>query len=250
MGIGHVVGGGCRWIRFHEHNTPGEDRVTWRHNCVLAVISKHLTKWLRVVNTLAIGVPEQCFVAEGQARPLSSCEKHDVGLLNDGRDWELLIDLPESIGQTCQNWDGSHLHLPSDVCPSRHIPDLCFVSRSSKVLLLGPELTCPMEENISNWHSTKANKYSSLTEHGNPEWQFHHIPPIEVGAFGFVPPSFRAAMKSIGMPNNRIKSLVEEASHTARKCSYVLWCLRDVRDFVPFRYVSPSDNDLSHLEAI
>ena len=156
---------------------------------------------------------------------------------------EMLVDLPESVGQTCVNWDRSHVYLPSDVCPARQIPDLCFISRSSRVLLFGPELTCPLEENMSHWHTVKTSKYSSLSEHGNPEWQFHSIPPIEVGAFGFVPPSFRAAMRMIGMPNKRVKSLVEEVSHTARKCSYVLWCLRDIRDFVPFRYVHPSEND-------
>ena len=47
--LNHILAG-CKWVREFENKLPREDRYTWRHNNILAVLAKAIKEQIAVVN--------------------------------------------------------------------------------------------------------------------------------------------------------------------------------------------------------
>ena len=72
-----------------------------------------------------------------------------VGILHHASDWVLIADL------------NSNYCFPVHIAFTQLRPDITIFSNNlRKVILI--ELTCPCEENMESWHSTKINKYLAL----------------------------------------------------------------------------------------
>ena len=63
--------------------------------------------------------------------------------------WKMVADLTESY------------MFPGHIAVSALHPDIVIYSNTSKRVII-VELTCPCEENMESWHSTKLLKYSGL----------------------------------------------------------------------------------------
>ena len=87
------------------------------------------------------------FVKKGARVP---CKRTSpVGILHHASDWVLLEDL------------NSNYCFPVHIAFTQLRPDITIFSNSlGKVILI--ELTCPCEENVESWHSTKINKHLPL----------------------------------------------------------------------------------------
>ena len=73
-------------------------------------------------------------------------------------------------------------------------PDILLFSRSTKKVII-IELTCPCEENMSQWHEEKSQKYyplcCSIRSNG---WSVYFY-AIEVGTQGFCAESVRSCFR-------------------------------------------------------
>ena len=142
VGLGHIIGGYCKWIVNVERFTPGEDRITWRHNCVLSVISNFLLEFIRGINNSPrINVQTAIRFVRKEDQCLSASMKtksNTGGLLHNARDWQVFIDLPENVGMSPESYvAGRHLHLPPDIIPTSMFPDIVMISREANVCIIG-----------------------------------------------------------------------------------------------------------------
>ena len=89
------------------------------------------------------------FVREGEKKPKTAPRKDFLGILHSVSDWNLKFNL-----------DGM-LVAPVFLSVSTLRPDiLLLLSSAKKVIII--ELTCPCEENMSQWHEEKSQKYYPL----------------------------------------------------------------------------------------
>lgn len=136
------------------------------------------------------------------------------------------FDLPEL--RECGRWP------PVDMCSvsSGKVIDGFFFSRQAQVLVLGPEVTVPMEENVASWRQKKTEKYrDSLLRHVPRQWSPRLI-TVEVGARGYIPHFFRSALRDIGFSNKEITRLHDKCSYVARVSSLAIWLNRFNKEFV------------------
>jgi hypothetical protein len=241
--LSHILCG-CPWVNTVEMKFDRESRFKWRHDCIVSTLVTAIRKRVTKVNSLPRATskpPGIKFVRAGQSKATDSKDKakeqRHAGLLERGRDWKVLCDL---------SWErspGSSFVFPSHIATTSLKPDIIVYSPSSKFCIVGPELTAPMEENIASWKSKKLTKYSTeLTDNLEPDWNIH-ISTIEVGARGWIPPSFYTELRRVfGFSKRALKELADTCSHIARKCSYVIWINRFNKDFIPFPMVVESSN--------
>ncbi len=168
------------------------------------------------------------FVRAGSA-PRRGSSRQPSTWLEAARDWVCNFDLPEFQ-------EGKRTYsFPHDVCTPNLRVDGYIISRRDKVCVLGPELTSPMEENIEKWHGKKVTKYRNwFEEDGNKDWTVWQL-VLEVGARGWVPPSFAHQLRRLGFTKREASKLSSQVSMIARKCSYVIWLNRANKDFRPYR---------------
>ena len=95
-----------------------------------------------------------------------------LGILHSASDWNLEFDL-----------DGM-LVVPVFLAVSTLRPDILLFSRSTKKVII-TELTCPCEENMSQRHEEKSQKYYPLCCPIRPNGWSVYFYAIEVGARGF-----------------------------------------------------------------
>ena len=235
--LAHILCG-CPWVREVENKSGREDRYTWRHNCILAILAEAIKKKLSYINSLPpantkpVPVP---FVRAGEKKSVVSQQRQrraPTGLLSHARDWEADFDLPE------YRTNGSVFAFPYDVCATPLRIDAYLISRTSKICIAGPELTAPMEENIHFWNKTKRDKYQVLRFPETKGWCVHEL-ILEVGWRGFIPPSFRNALKKLNFDSGEIRHLENECSLMSQRCSYVIYLHRFNKMFLP-RRLQPS----------
>jgi len=239
--LNHTLAG-CQWVRAVENRTESGDRFTWRHNCLLREIAKAVADFITHINALPEPVASKgknvTFVKPGATTKSRRCKSRQrVGVLHCARDWIFDFDLPE--------WEKNGPYLfPHEVAVSSLRPDGVLVSRESKKCII-LELTSPLEENIQAWHSKKTEKYmSEIAAQCNPGWTIDVL-AVEVGAKGWIPPSFFRAFKKLGFPSARTTKLTDDCSILARKCSYLIWINRFNKQFEPWRICMSSSFDLS-----
>ena len=47
--LNHILAG-CSWVHSCENRVPGEDRYTWRHNCILLRIAQTMSECVQIIN--------------------------------------------------------------------------------------------------------------------------------------------------------------------------------------------------------
>ena len=226
----HILAG-CPWVFEIENKSRREDRYTWRHNCVLLVLARAIIAKIAVVNkrpekTKQICEP-QVFVKAG-SRPKTTKRQPAPSIIEKARDWTYNFDLPELHHGKCGG-----LTFPCDIVITKRRIDGYVLSRQKKICILGPEVTAPMDDNVYKWHKVKTEKYRLDTTEA-VGWTFHDC-SLEVGALGWIPPSNRPILKSLGFTSPEIKLISDDMTLIARRCSYVIYLNRFNKDFEPYR---------------
>jgi hypothetical protein len=232
----HVLAG-CPWVFEVESKMKIENRYLWRHNCVLMVLARAIIAKIAEVNTSpkkAEIKPSQLqsFVKAGQ-RPKIAKRPPAPSILDKARDWVYDFDLPEF-----HQGKGNALVFPYDVLITKMRIDGYIVSREKKICILGPEITSPMDDNVLKWHKFKTAKYrENVSDAEARGWTFYDC-SLETGALGWIPPSNRGILKSLGFTNAEVRSISNDMQLIARRCSYVMYLNRFTKDFQHFR-ISP-----------
>ena len=88
------------------------------------------------------------------------------------------------------------------------------------------ELTCPCEENMSQWHEEKSQKYyplrCSIRSNG---WSVYFY-SIEVRARSFCAESVRSCLRSLGFNNRLCRKTLQTLSSVSLRCSFNIWLCR------------------------
>ena len=213
-----------------------QGRYTWRHNCVLSTIKRHLMAfWRSPLTQKAISERQKLFsrplihfVPAGTVPTSSSPSdmrrpfRFSKGLLLNSNDWEYLFDL-----------ESSPLVFPSEVAVTRQRPDIVIFSRSQKVVIL-IELTVPLEDRVAASHARKEVRYSSLVEECTANGWFTSCFAVEVGCLGYVSPSLLHCLDHLGIPSSTSRKLRNECSRVAMRCSYLLFLRRHINQWSNF----------------
>ena len=92
---------------------------------------------------------------------------------------------------------------------------------TKKVIII--ELTCPCEENMSQWHEERSQKYyppcCSIRSNG---WSVY-FNAIEVGAWGFCAESVRSCLRSLSFSNKLCRKTLKTLSFVSLKCAFEIW---------------------------
>ena len=92
----------------------------------------------------------------------------------------------------------------------------------------------------------KTDKYvTDIASCAEPGWTIIVI-AFEVGAKGWIPPSFNRCFKRLGFPSGRVRALANVCQHVALKCSYLIWINRFDKSFLPWRIGLSDHQDFSH----
>ena len=201
--IPHILGA-CKF-------SLGQGRFTFRHDSVLTSlvsILKSFLKDLKPANSKKVNKVH--FIKAGEKPKL---KQTPTGILHLASDWVLLSDL------------SGNLVFPCQIALTELRPDIVLYSKSSKrVVIL--ELTCPCEENMASWHSTKIGKYSNLIHTiRNNKWYVDFF-AVEVGARGYSSHSLKNAFKNFGLTNKTISGAVKNLGRIAMECLFCIWLHR------------------------
>ena len=128
--------------------------------------------------------------------------------------------------------------LNSNYCFPVHIvftqlrSDITIFSNSwRKVILI--ELTCPCEETMESWHSTKVNKYLALKTVIKSNGWCVELFAVEVGARRYCSKSVLCCFKKLGFNNTRIRNTIKKLSESSMECSFCMWLARNNKHWSP-----------------
>ena len=196
-------------------------RWNYRHDRVLKVLLDGIEELLKKQKRTK-AVPRKSsisFVKPGQSSVRRTNKA--FGLLEKARDWVLLADIGD-----CK------LIFPSEIFCTSERPDIVLYSSNKKTVIL-IENTSGCEENQSENHGLKTDKYRDLVEaiRGNG-WVCHFF-AIEVGARGFNSTHVPFCLKSLGFPPKSVKSLLGKLSRASLEASYNIWLARNDKEWKP-----------------
>jgi hypothetical protein len=116
-------------------------------------------------------------------------------------------------------------HFPEDLLITEQRPDMIFVDRASKRLILA-ELTVPMESRLIASNQLKISKYESLVLNlKNFGWNVKFF-AVEVSTRGFISTSLAEFLHSIKFGKGKARSLKHSLSLQALECSRIIFCNR------------------------
>ena len=197
-----------------------QGRISFRHDSILKVITKALTKKIEAVEEivpLQNGVQRVNFVKPGQKTkkkkkpPLS-------GLLDTAKDWVVGMDTRQK-----------QVHFPPHIMVTSDRPDLVIYSNTTRNVII-IELTSPAEENIEKWRSIKTSKYEKLAENIREAGTWKPtVFTIEVGARGYVAKQTNYVWRKLGIAQKDSHQLTERISRVAMRCSHFLWICRNTK---------------------
>ena len=162
----------CRIISDKFPPQKNGSLASFRHDnvlCELVVILKNFLSSYKPNKSSVINFIN--FVKEGKKTKTAPC-KGFLGILHSASDWILEFDL------------GGMLVVMVFLAVSPVRPDILPFSRSTKKVII-TELTCPCEENMSQQHEEKSQKYYPLCCPIRPNGWSVYFYAIEVGARGF-----------------------------------------------------------------
>lgn len=123
-----------------------QGRFTFRHDSVLQELLSNLKEFRsNIAPSSGKNFQRIPFVKAGTRT--SGKRSKPTGLLHLADDWVILSDLSDGFV------------FPGHIAITALRPDMVIYSNCSKIVIL-IELTCPCEENMVSWHSTKLSKYS------------------------------------------------------------------------------------------
>jgi len=251
---------GCPWVHQVEHRLPTGSRYTFRHNQILRAIARELAAFADKVNASPVcsepaatgpasdrqPLIEFCKRNKRRRRRPAKVDKNRGWLWGPSRDWQCAFHLSE--------WglrEDKAYSFPADVCVTDLCPDGYVISRSAKRIVI-VELTSPWEEKLAHWHKVKSDKYDIgiCKDAAAAGWDVFKL-VLEVGARGFVPPSFGTDLRKVGMEWPQIKSLQSAVTDAARKASFVIFINRFNQKFLPwgpaFQSVPPPPQEDAHF---
>ena len=174
--------------------------------CELVVILKNFLSSYKPINHVINFIN---FVRE-EKKTKKAPRKGFLGVLHSACKWNLEFDL-----------DGM-LVVPVFLAVSTLGPDILLFSRSTKKVIF-IELTCPCEENMSQWHEEKSQKYyplcCSIRSNG---WSVYFY-ATEVGARSFCAESVRSCLRSLGFNNRLSRKTWQTLSSVSLRCSFEIW---------------------------
>ena len=192
-----------------------EGRFTFRHDSVLREIIMAIKDFLSTYKPVKAS-PQGFikFVKQG-IKPVKSSKKVHTGILHSASDWKLRFD-----------YGDDKLVVPSFLTITTLRPDiLLFSAITKKVVII--ELTCPCEENMSQWHLDKTEKYHSLCSSIRSNGWAVYFFSVEVGARGFCADSVKNCLFSLGFNSKNRKKILKTLSSTSLKCSFEIWLSRN-----------------------
>ena len=206
--VAHILGA-CRLAL-------SQGRYTYRHDKVLREFIKAIKSFLSSYKPSKSSTLKFIkFVKEGQK---SKSRKGFSGILHSAADWNLRFDLDEP------------LVIPSFLSVSSLRPDILLFSCSTRMVII-IELTCPCEENMSQWHEEKSQKYHSLcTSIRSNNWSVYFF-AIEVGARGFCAESVRSCLRGLGFSTKLSRNTLKALSSVSLKCSFEIWLCRNSKSW-------------------
>ena len=204
-------------------------RYNWRHHQTLKTITSGLMPFIDQSNerkycTQDTGYfPTIAFrTADGTAYRNTAIplpKKACTNILQKDKGWEFLV-----------YEEHKQIVFPPQIAETAKRPDITIHSERTKTVII-KELTVPVEENLSNAYARKKCKYQDLVaECENRGWCTHYF-PIKIGSRGFYNISLSKCLAALGVPYGKRKSIMDTASKTALRASYVIWLCRQNKSF-------------------
>ena len=204
-------------------------RYNWRHDQTLKTITSGLMTFIDLANERQYGTQDRDYIptiafrtADGTAyrNPAIPLQKNEcTNILQKANDWEVLMDE-----------EHKQIVFPPQIAETAKRPDIIIYSERTRTVII-IELTVPMEENLANAYARKKCKYQDLVaECENRGWCTHYF-PIEIGSRGFYNTSLSKCLAALGVPSGKRKTIMDTASKTALRASYVIWLCRQNKSF-------------------
>ena len=195
-----------------------QDRYTWRHDNVLAVIHKGLVgivnKPNRVHKRSNSKVSTLVFVKGGKKSTKVQKRSRSIFSKYGASDWRINFDFRNNAT------------IPSETkVDTLQRPDIVIYSVSKKVIIWFEE-TIPLERNIADAAIRKNVRYLSLKADLNLNGWIVNDFTYEIGALGFIAKSFNRMLITLGFPPNQRKFIRKRASKMALRSSFFIWSNR------------------------
>ena len=195
-----------------------QGRYMFRHDTVLHKIIESLKSFILNIKQAVPISPKPFikFVKKGTKVP--NKRTPPVGILRQASDWVFLADID------------SNYRFPIHIAFTRLRPDITIFSNVlRKVILI--ELTCPCEENMESWHSTKINKYLALkVTIGSNGWSVELF-SVEVGARGYCSKYVLCCLKKLGFNNTLMRNNIKNFSGSSLECSFCICLARNNKEW-------------------
>jgi len=217
-------------ILSHCYVALKQDRYTWRHDNVLAVIHKDLVGIVNKANStnkrINIKGPTLVFVKEGNKSTKVPKRSHSILTKYGALDWRINFDFRNNAT------------IPSESkVDTLQRPDIVIYSISKKIIIWFEE-TIPLERNIVDAALRKEARYASLkTNLKLNGWSVHDF-TFEIGALGFIAKSFNRMLITLGLPPNQRKFVRKRASKMALRSSFYIWSNRFNSAFISPKLVT------------
>ena len=174
-----------------------QGRYTFRHDTVLHQVIEALQTFIsNIKEAVPISTKSSIMFVKKGAK-LRRKRTPPVGILHYASDWVLLADL------------NSNYCFPVHIAFTQLRPDIIIFSNSlRKVILI--ELTCPSEENMQSWDSTKINKYLALKTVIESNGWCVELFAVGFGARGYCSKSVLCCFKKLAFNNTRIRNTIKK----------------------------------------
>lgn len=186
---------------------------TWRHNQVLEVLVEIISSQCILANKQPVTTsePRVQFCQEGKCPSKRKNKLNpNMKLLNGAKDWKVSADLKTS------------LKFPVHILQTEKRPDILLWSDSKKSIFL-IELTVPWEENFSEAHERKKDRYECVRAECIEKGWMCNVMPIEVGCRGFLGHSTISLLSKIGVTGRDFKKQKCRLQTIVRQASCWIW---------------------------
>ena len=219
--IPHILGA-CKY-------SLDQGRFTFRHDNVLSSLVSVIEAFIKNLKPAKLKKRNAIhFIKAGRKHPKTRSKP--TGILHLSSDWELISDLDQSYV------------FPFQIALTELRPDVVIFSKSLKRCIL-VELTCPCEENMNSWHSTKLAKYSSLLDVIRRNNWYVDLFAVEVGARGFPAISLKCCLQKLGFPNKLVTQTVKQLGRISMESSFYIWMHRNSKEWTSQNTTYSSSND-------
>ena len=204
-----------------------QGRFTFRHDSVLNNVVDVINIFLNELpETPAKHVNSVSFIKAGICR--RQPKSKPTGILHLSNDWKVVADTNKGY------------IFPVHIALSSLRPDIVIYSNCLKRVIL-IELTCPCEQNMESWHSTKLSKYSGLVNIISSNGWYCDLFAIEVGARGYCSRSVTTCLKRLGFCNKLAFTSAKRFGEISMKSSFCIWLARNSKVWSP-------DQDLTEVQ--